>query len=93
MVWWESASTETSPVQKGWRNVGLLGKLFGGSKKEAAEPAKPIKVVKVGAGETLKKIAEREYGDPNQWEKIYKANKWKIDDPESIYPGMDLNIP
>jgi nucleoid-associated protein YgaU len=74
--------------------VGLLGKLFGGgSKKEEAAPAKPSKTIKVGPGETLKKIAEREYGDANQWEKIYKANKWKIDDPEMIYPGMDLLIP
>lgn len=74
--------------------MGLLDKLFGGSKsKQAAEPAKPKRVVKVGPGDTLKKIAEREYGDPDQWEKIYKVNKWKIDDPDSIYPGMDLEIP
>jgi len=74
--------------------MGLLGNLFGGSKKEQqSQAAKPSKTVKVGPGDTLKKIAEREYGDPDQWEKIYKANKWKIDDPESIYPGMDLLIP
>lgn len=51
------------------------------------------KIVKVGPGDTLKKIAAREYGDESQWERIYQANKWKIDDPEMVYPGMDLRLP
>jgi nucleoid-associated protein YgaU len=66
-----------------------------GLRKTEATPGKSAggKVIKVGPGETLRKIALREYGDEAQWDRIYQANKWKIDDPEMIYPGMELRLP
>ncbi len=69
--------------------MGLLERL--GLRKKEEKPAG--KIIKVGPGDTLKKIALREYGDESKWEIIYQANKWKIDDPEMLYPGMDLLIP
>ena len=47
------------------------------------------------AAETLRTIAEREYGDQRQWSIIFERNKWRFDDqdPQAIYPGMDLDIP
>ena len=66
---------------------------FGGKKDKDAVSSGEAKDYKTSIGDTLKSIAQREYGDPNKWEVIYKANKWKIDDPDSIYPGMDLKIP
>ena len=36
-------------------------------------------------------VAEREYGDPDLWRLIAKANK--IDNPRSLKPGMELVIP
>jgi len=73
--------------------MGILERI--GLKKTEAKPDKSLggKIVKVGPGDTLKKIAAREYGDESQWERIYQANKWKIDDPEMVYPGMDLRLP
>ncbi len=51
------------------------------------------RLVKVGPGDTLAKIALREYGDESKWEMIYQANRRTIDEPDSIYPGMELRLP
>ncbi len=51
------------------------------------------RLVKAGPGDTLAKIALREYGDESKWELIYEANKRTIPDPDSIYPGMELRLP
>jgi nucleoid-associated protein YgaU len=47
----------------------------------------------VVAGDSLSKIAKREYGDMNQWRRIYEANKDQISDPDLIHPGQKLRIP
>lgn len=44
-------------------------------------------------GDSLSKIAKREYGDAQKWHKIYEANKDVIDNPDLIEPGQDLIIP
>ena len=44
-------------------------------------------------GDSLSKIAKREYGDANKWRTIYEANRGLIKDPDLIYPGQLLNIP
>jgi nucleoid-associated protein YgaU len=45
-------------------------------------------------GDSLSKIAGRFYGDPNQWRKIYEANKKKIDpNTKWVYPGQKLVVP
>jgi nucleoid-associated protein YgaU len=47
----------------------------------------------VVAGDSLSKIAKREYGDMNQWRRIYEANRDQIKDPDLIHPGQKLTIP
>ena len=47
----------------------------------------------VVSGDSLSKIAKREYGDMNQWRRIYEANKDQIKDPDLIHPGQKLRIP
>jgi len=49
--------------------------------------------VTVQAGDTLSSIATRIYGDPNQYLKIYDANRSVIKDPNALAPGMILVIP
>jgi nucleoid-associated protein YgaU len=44
-------------------------------------------------GDSLSKIAIREYGDAREWRKIYEANKDVIDDPDLIEVGQNLIIP
>jgi nucleoid-associated protein YgaU len=44
----------------------------------------------VQSGDSLSKIGSH-YGV--SWQKIYEANRDKLDDPDKIYPGQELNIP
>ena len=71
--------------------MGFLDALFG--KKKSGGSVRTI--VKVGPGETLQDIAQREYGDASKWDVIFQKNKWRFEegDPKTIYPGMDLDIP
>jgi nucleoid-associated protein YgaU len=47
----------------------------------------------VRKGDSLSKIAKREYGDAQQWHKIFEANRDTIKDPDLIYPGQVFRIP
>lgn len=47
-------------------------------RKRAPPPAWPKRHV-VKAGDTLRTMAKDYYGDPNQWEKIYDANREKVE--------------
>ena len=64
----------------------------------SAAPAAPNvadadKTYTVVAGDTLSKIAKREYGDASKWHRIYDANKDTIKNPDLIYPGQTFKIP
>src|SRR5579883_1329464 len=47
----------------------------------------------VQSGDTLSKIAKHFYGDPNEYMKIFYANRDKINDPNRINVGQELTIP
>src|SRR5579871_6595938 len=47
----------------------------------------------VQPGDSLSKIAEKFYGSAHEFMKIYYANKDKINNPDQIRAGMQLNIP
>lgn len=47
----------------------------------------------VKAGDSLSKIAQREYGDGAQWKKIFEANRDTIKNPDLIHPGQVLELP
>jgi nucleoid-associated protein YgaU len=47
----------------------------------------------VQAGDTLSKISRQFYGDTGQYNKIFQANRDKLDDPNKIQPGQELVIP
>ena len=47
----------------------------------------------VQKGDTLSKIAKDAYGDANQYNKIFEANKPMLKNPDQIYPGQVLRIP
>lgn len=63
-----------------------------------AEAPRPVpsdveRTYTVVAGDTLSKIATREYGDAAKWKRIYEANKDTIKNPDLIYPGQTFKIP
>ncbi len=47
----------------------------------------------VKSGDSLSKIAKREMGNANDWQKIFDANKDVIKDPNKIFPGQKIKIP
>lgn len=47
----------------------------------------------VKKGDTLSEIAQKFYGDPNKWKRIYDANKSRIKDPKKLQVGTKLVIP
>jgi len=57
----------------------------------------PVKVsVKhyiVGKNDTLWDIAQREYGNGAQWRRLYEFNRARIDDPQRLKPGIEIEIP
>jgi hypothetical protein len=47
----------------------------------------------VKAGDTLSKVSNQFYGDPNQYMRIFYANRDKLSDPDKIQVGQELTIP
>lgn len=68
----------------------------GGSSTSAPVPAPPVpaeRTYTVVSGDSLSKIAKREYGDAKLWPRIFEANKDIIKNPDLIHPGQVLKIP
>jgi len=86
---------EKNPVNPDFSNVQS------GSSSTAAPPAATDPIAGSGSGRTytvvkgdsLSKIAKREYGDASKWRTIYEANRGLIKDPDLIYPGQLLSVP
>jgi nucleoid-associated protein YgaU len=47
----------------------------------------------VQKGDTLSKISKQYYGDPNQYNRIFEANRDQLSDADKIRPGQVLKIP
>ena len=47
----------------------------------------------VKAGDTLSRISQQFYGNANQYNKIFEANRDQLSDPDKIKPGQELKIP
>ncbi|HYQ49721.1 MAG TPA: peptidoglycan-binding protein LysM [Pseudomonas sp.] len=54
---------------------------------------KAAQFVTVKKGDTLSAISVVVYGTPNQYNKIFEANKPMLSHPDKIYPGQVLRIP
>lgn len=47
----------------------------------------------VQSGETLSKIADKYFGDPDAWHSIFDLNTELLGDPDKIRPGQVLTLP
>lgn len=63
------------------------------SGSSSSTPVESDRSYTVAAGDSLSKIAQREYGDAAQWRRIYEANRATIANPDLIHPGQVLAIP
>jgi nucleoid-associated protein YgaU len=63
------------------------------STAEGERVEQEVRTYVVAKGDTLSKIAQREYGDANKWKQIFEANSETIKNPDLIYPGQTLRLP
>ena len=58
-------------------------------------PAVQVKVEYyiIKKGDTLSAIAKQFYGKPNDYPRIFEANREVIKDPNKIFPGQKIRIP
>ncbi|QHM70763.1 peptidoglycan-binding protein LysM [Mixta intestinalis] len=62
-------------------------------KVAVAQPAEESRFYTVKKGDTLSAIAKEMYGNANEYNKIFEANKPMLSSPDKIYPGQTLRIP
>ena len=84
--WNVNSGTSSAPVGKDDRAPDFSN-VEGGSSSTAAA------TYVVVSGDSLSKIAQREYGNAAEWTRIYEANRDLIRDPDKIFPGQKLQIP
>ena len=63
------------------------------SNVESGSSSTAAKIYTVVAGDSLSKIAKREYGNASEWKRIFEANQDVLENPDKIYPGQKLKIP
>jgi nucleoid-associated protein YgaU len=63
------------------------------SNVQSGSSSTATKVYEVVKGDSLSKIAKREYGDANKWRLIFEANTDILKNPDLIHPGQKLKIP
>ena len=71
----------------------MSGKMPDFSNVQSGSSSTAEKVYVVVAGDSLSKNAKREYGNANDWPRIFEANKDILKDPNKIFPGQKLRIP
>ena len=68
-----------------------FGNVQGGVASTAPDAA--AQTYTVASGDSLSKIARHVYGNANEWQRIFDANRDQLDDPDRIRPGQVLKIP
>ncbi|MGD8206875.1 MAG: LysM peptidoglycan-binding domain-containing protein [Thiohalocapsa sp.] len=82
------------PEQRGRRGPVVTGRRLDGAVLDDSPARAGGEVVyRVRADDTLSAISARVYGDPAAWERIYEANRDRLDTPDALAPGMELTIP
>ncbi|WP_310646178.1 LysM peptidoglycan-binding domain-containing protein [Limnohabitans sp.] len=61
--------------------------------KDGLERDASGKVYEVRSGDTLGQIANRVYGDPSQFPRLFEANPRVLASPDNIVPGQVLRVP
>ncbi|QNH80114.1 peptidoglycan-binding protein LysM [Pseudomonas protegens] len=93
-----TVSGEVASQEEKEKILLALGNIAGvGSVEDQIAVTGPVVVsavfVTVKKGDTLSAIAKVQYGDANQYHKIFEANKPLLSHPDKIYPGQVLRIP
>jgi nucleoid-associated protein YgaU len=60
---------------------------------DTRKTARRVPVIEVVAGDTLSELATKHLGSAARWQDLLKANKDKLDGPQSLQIGMKLRLP
>ena len=88
-----SGSPDFSNVKGGSSSTANTGGSPDFSNVQSGGSSTATTVYVVKSGDSLSKIAKNEYGNANDWNRIFEANKDILKDPDKIYPGQKLKIP
>src|SRR5690606_36684542 len=72
-------------------NVDHVAKMDDQLTASSTEPEGKFYTLK--SGDSLSKISKEFYGDANQYNKIFEANRPLLKDADDIFPGQVLRIP
>jgi LysM repeat protein len=61
--------------------------------EQEEQPTSNLRMYTVKSGDTLSKISKQFYGSPNDYMKIFDANRDQLSDPDKIKVGQELKIP
>ena len=70
-----------------------VGATFGQAAAGAAAATPSSRSYTVVAGDSLSEISRQFYGDPDEYMRIFYANRSTLKDPDMIHPGQVLVIP
>jgi len=59
----------------------------------APQSVEEVEYYIIQKGDTLSAIAKKQYGNANDYPKIFEANREVIKDPNLIFPGQKIRIP
>jgi nucleoid-associated protein YgaU len=74
-------------LRVGWRLV------VPDARTEDARHADESPSVRVRYGDTLSSIADRNLGDADRWDELYRANRDQLSDPDVLPVGLSLRLP
>jgi nucleoid-associated protein YgaU len=87
----ERASSETPAERASAEPRGTSDVTETGSDGDAGQPL-PV-IYRVRADDTLSGISNKVYGNPNDWPRIFEANRDLLQTPDDLALGMSLVIP
>jgi nucleoid-associated protein YgaU len=89
----ESKKADFSNVRSGGSSTAPAPAPRPAAPADTSAAAPGARTYTVKAGDSLSKIAKREYGDAADWKKIHEANRDQISNPDLIHPGQVLKLP
>jgi nucleoid-associated protein YgaU len=89
----QAVQREQAPQPQRLQDVRMVQRQNQPAGERAAAQPVSARTYTVQRGDTLSKIAEKTLGDPNQWRRLYQANKTRISNPDAVQVGLELTIP
>jgi nucleoid-associated protein YgaU len=93
---WLAGAADSAEVKE--KTILMAGNIKGVAKViaddlMAPQPQEEVEFFEVRVGDSLSTIAFLHYGNPNEYPRIFEANREVIKNPNLIYPGQKIRVP